>query len=111
MSPATESVSELATLAGQGFGDKDIKVTVGKWTWKTDAPWPPVEAVLGTPFWKSEAFAATRDKLKRPLPVLEFEVSGDFISLTFGKAGGSARQLGVTDEPLDEVLRPLLLWL
>ena len=95
-------MTEIGTLLGQNFPDKDIKVLIGKWQWSEESPWPPIGNITSTPFWKSDLYNATREKLKRPLPSLEYAVSGDFITLTYAKSG-TTRELGVSDEPQEEV--------
>ena len=67
---------------------QDIHVNVGRWQWRPTDEWPPLNAVLATPFWKADAYAEVRGRLQRPAPEMRLETGGQFHTLQL--RGGTA---------------------
>ena len=67
---------------------QDIHVNVGRWQWRPTDEWPPLNAVLATPFWKADAYAEVRGRLQRPAPEMRLETGRQFHTLQL--RGGTA---------------------
>ena len=58
-----------------------MKVYPGKWRYSEEEPYPSLQAVLDTPFWRDETYKPVRESLKIPIPNPEVVVGGEFITI------------------------------
>ena len=87
----TESAVEVPGLSAMLEDEEDIRVSLSHvhWSWSEANPFPPLEAVLATPFWSWDKYAEVREQLRRPTPVIEVTIGNDYI--TVDTAGGECR--------------------
>ena len=79
--------------------DDDIRVSLQHvhWSWTEVDPFPPLEAVLQSPFWSDGKYADIREQLRRPAPSIEVTIGNDYITVDTAAESGSAveAQLGI----------------
>jgi hypothetical protein len=86
--PRSEHLGEVPGLTTALLSRQDIHVNVGRWQWRPTDEWPPLNAVLATPFWKADAYAEVRGRLQRPAPEMRLETGRQFHTLQL--RGGTA---------------------
>ena len=69
------------------------------WKWTETSPWPPIEAVKASVFWKAAAYEGIRQRLKRPVPNVAIDVSGGYVTLSTNNLKASLDM----DPDMDEV--------
>ena len=80
---AAESTAEVPGLQSMLLHDDDIRVSLQHvhWGWSEVDPFPPLEAVLQSPFWSDPKYADIREQLRRPAPCIEVTVGNDYITV------------------------------
>ena len=78
----------------------DIRVHVGNWKPANSQAFPPIKAVLKTPFWSHERYQDVRDRLRKPAPEFKVLPGGDYGSCQLVGAGEKLSDEDTIEEDL-----------
>ena len=85
-----ENIGEINALSAVLKNSRDIQVKTGTWKWSEAKPFPPLEAVLKSPFWSDPEYENLRNRLKEGL--LEPEVSATAEHVTVNMRGKKSKK-------------------
>ena len=85
-----ENIGEINALSAVLKNSRNIQVKTGTWKWSEAKPFPPLEAVLKSPFWSDPEYENLRNRLKEGL--LEPEVSATAEHVTVNMRGKKSKK-------------------
>lgn len=93
------SLAEVPSLEASLTSKDDCKVNLSgtRWRWTEHDPWPPLTAVMRTPIWSAERYAAVRLRLLSAIPSPEIVFGGQYVTVDLHPSKGSTEP---TTEPV-----------